>query len=63
MKYFYIISILGLTTFLLRNESNSSRCPNISPIKNFSTDEYLGNWHEIVHSKDFIWDYQCECIQ
>ena len=63
MKYFYIISILGLTTFLLKNESNSRRCPNISAIKNFNPEEYLGNWYEILHSKDFIWDYQCQCIQ
>lgn len=64
MKYFYILSVLGLTTYLLNSQTIiSSKCPNIPDIKDFKVDEYLGDWHEILHSKDFIWDYGCECIQ
>jgi apolipoprotein D and lipocalin family protein len=65
MKNLYIISILGLTTFLLNfnNTSFVKKCPAIPPIKNFNVEEYLGNWHEVLHSKDFIWDYGCEYIQ
>lgn len=64
MKYFYILSVLGLTTFLLNfNNTYVKRCPNVPYIKDFKPEEYLGNWHEILHSKDFIWDYGCKCIQ
>ena len=64
MKIFYIASFLTLTTFLLNfNINTNNRCPSIPEIKNFNPEEYLGNWHEILHSKDFIWDYDCECIQ
>lgn len=64
MKYFYIISILSITTYLgLFTNNNSTKCPNIPNIVNFKIEEYLGNWYEILHSKDFIWDYGCECIQ
>lgn len=65
MKYFYLLTLLGFSTYLLasNNSITRSKCPYIPPISDFKVDEYLGNWHEILHSKDFIWDYGCQCIQ
>ena len=64
MKYFYtVLATLGIIYLGFSNNNNTSKCPNIPKIENFKVDEYLGNWNEILHSKDFIWDYGCECIQ
>ena len=66
MKSIYLISILSLALggyVLNSNNIKSDRCPTIPPINDFKVDEYLGSWFEILHSKDFIWDYDCECIQ
>jgi lipocalin len=64
MKYFYtILAGLSLVYLGLLNNEVSQKCPMIPKIENFKVEEYLGNWNEILHSKDFIWDYGCECIQ